>query len=383
MRNVLFFLLFSLFLGGSLPVAVGAQELPNVLPASGSQVIPSYEVKAEITAILEDTTEDGVRQVKFRAEDEYGDTYAVDTSLSMTEGLRFDLKVGDDVLLQIISNLDGTATAYLSDIVRGPTLWWLFAVFAVVTIAVGLRRGFLALVGFAVTLALLFWFVFPRVLAGADPVSTTAIACIAIVAVNLFLSHGVTRNTGIAFASVSVGVLLAWLFSALFVAYARLTGLSTEESVFLYWQVGSVKDPVGLLLAGMILGAVGVLDDVAITQCETVAELKTANPQLNRRELFIRAMRVGRHHIASTVNTLVLAYAGSSLPLFLLFMADDSVTLARFLNTEAIAEEIVRTLAGTTALVLTVPVATLLAALAWNTATKADRNSFVHDEHAA
>lgn len=379
MRYLLSFLFFGVLLGACAPWYALATSEPEVIP----QITSSFEVEAEVTAIVGDATVEGVRQLRFRAEDDDGTTYDVDTAPSMSEGVRFDLDVGDRVILQVIGNLDGTTTAYLADVVRASKLWWIFGCFAVVTMVVGLRRGFLALVGFAFTIILLFWFVFPRILAGADPVATVALASIVILAVNLFIAHGVTRNTGVAFVSTSFGVVLAWVFSAGYVAFAQLTGLSAEESVFLYWQIGTVRAPVGLLLAGMILGAVGVLDDVAITQCETVAELKAANPRLRRGELFVRAMRVGRHHIASTVNTLVLAYVGSSLPLFLIFMADDAVTFSRFLNTEVIAEEIVRTLAGTTALVLTVPLATGLAAITWGAANASERRDFAHDEHAA
>ena len=117
------------------------------------------------------------------------------------------------------------------------------------------------------------------------------------------------------------------------------------------------------ILGGIILGAVGVLDDIAITQQETVFEIGSADPSLDKKELFKRAMNVGRHHIASVINTLVLAYVGVALPLFLIFMMNDTISITRFLNEEFVAEEIIRTLAGTSALILTVPIATWFAIL--------------------
>lgn len=347
----------------------------------GEAAAGSKEVRAEIVDIVEESFQDGIRSVTFEAIGEDGQRYSVDTLNSFTEGMQFDLDEGDKVILSIINDSFGNQDAYLADVVRTNALVWIAILFAVITVAVGLRRGLLALVGFVATLGILFWFVFPHILAGNDPVTTTAFAAIVILAINLSLSHGLTRNTGVAFAGTAFGVVLAWALSAAFVAFAKLSGLSSEEATFLYWQFGGLTPPSGLLLAGIILGAVGVLDDIAITQCETVAELKSANPNLSRRELFIRAMRIGRHHIASTVNTLVLAYVGSSLPLFLIFLADQSVSFSRFINTEAVAEEVVRTLAGTTALVLTVPLTTFLASWAWSRANKQAVGAFVHHEH--
>jgi uncharacterized membrane protein len=359
-----------------IPAAAFAQ------PADADVTASNREVTATVMNVVREAPdENGVPQMTFTAVGPDGETFTVDTGNSLSTGLRFELNKGERVILQIIDNGDGTNTAYLSDVVRLKGIILIAIIFAAITMLVGRRRGFLALIGFVATLGILFWFVFPAMLAGNNPVLIAVVAGIIMLAVNLSLAHGFTRNTAVAFASCSFGVILAWLFSALFVYIARLSGLSDEQSVFLYWQIGGVSVPQGLLLAGIILGATGVLDDVAITQCETIAELKAADPKLGGRQLFVRGMRVGRHHIASTVNTLVLAYAGASLPLFLIFMADHSISLWRFLNTEMVAEEIVRTLGGTCALVLTVPVASLLAAWVWSKAKKESLHGFTAHEH--
>lgn len=364
-----------------LPVApvVAQENAPS--DASVQQEYGSTEVLATVLSVTLAQADDARRQYVLIARGDDGVTYSVNTALSFSEGVHYAITPGDRVILSVIDNLDGTATAYLADAVRDKGIVLAFIFFAVVTVAVGLRRGVYALVGFAATLGILAWFVFPQILGGTHPVVVATVAGVAILAVNLYLSHGITRSTTIALMSTTVGVLLAWGFGALFVSMTKLSGFSAEEAVFLYWQVGGVTAPTGLLLAGIILGTVGVLDDVAITQCETVAELKAANPSFTFRELFSRAMRVGRHHIASTVNTLVLAYAGSALPLFLIFRANVDVSFWRFINTEAVAEEIVRTLAGTTALVLIVPLATFFAAMVWGKASVLDRAAYVHEEH--
>ena len=221
----------------------------------------------------------------------------------------------------------------------------------------------LSLVGLVVTVLILFGFLFPAILAGRDPVIFTVLASIVILAVNMHISHGVRKQTFLAFLGTVAGLILVIVFSKLFVEMASLSGLAGEEATLLFWETGGVQLPVGILTAGIILGAVGVLDDVAITQSEVVGELLLANPNTKKKELFVKAMRIGRHHIASTVNTLVLVYAGAALPVFLLYIYGDH-SLQTFFGNELIGEEIVRTLAGTCALVLTVPISTWFATLA-------------------
>jgi len=205
--------------------------------------------------------------------------------------------------------------------------------------------------------------VFPQILGGADPVFTVVLASIAILGVNMPLTHGLKKSTTVAFFSTVIGLAFVLLFSYLLVELGVLTGLGTEDATMLFSGSGGALPPKGILLSGIILGAVGVLDDIAITQQEIVFEILVSNPSLTKKELFFRAMRIGRHHIASVVNTLVLAYVGVALPLFLIFMLADTVSITRFLNEEFVAEEIVRTVAGTMALVLTVPLSTWFAVL--------------------
>lgn len=320
----------------------------------------SRDTQATVTRILDDKVVDGNRQMRFEAQDAGGASYEVDTSSSYTEGLRYDVRPGDRVLLVLLPNEGGGYDAQLADVIRTRGLLMIVALFALLTVAVGLMRGFTSLVGLAVTIGILFGLVLPRILSGGDPVLTTALGGAGILAVNMHLSHGFSRRTFVAFLSTVLSLGLAVVFARLFTAWGRLSGMGSEEAAFLSWQMGAGWDAHGILLAGMILGAVGVLDDIAVTQTEAVAEIAQANPSLSPRELYVRAMRVGRHHIASTVNTLVLAYAGASLPLLLLFL-NSSVSYSLFANTEVVAEQVVQTLAGTAALVLSVPISTFLA----------------------
>ena len=337
-------------------VSVIAVLLPVTAIAQSSQ-----EVRATVERVVVDETVDHLRHVVFTARTNDGMLYTVDSANSYTAGMYYTLREGQDVLLQTVSRADGSQDVFLVDVIRRPALTWILILFAMVTIAVGALRGGMALVGLVVTVGILFGFILPRILAGADPVGVTMIGGLVILAVNMHLTHGFNRRTLSAFGSTAIGLGLVWGFAEVFVRAAQLSGVASEEASLLFLTTDNIAIPTGILLAGIILGAVGVMDDIAITQTETVMELKNANAAFDRKTLFIAAMRVGRHHIASVVNTLVLAYAGVALPLFLLFFLRDDLTVWRFINEELIAEEIIRTLAGTTALVLLVPIATWFA----------------------
>jgi len=337
--------------------------LPGTVLAQNSDESNSQtrDVRAEVIKIIEEKEVDGDKQIIFEAKDvENGEIYYIDTADSLLEGLRYRIKKGTGVYLQIVPTMDGGEEAHLLDIDRTKALIWMFIAFAILAIVVGLWRGFFAIIGLTLTIIILVLWVLPQILGGADPVITTVLAAIVILAINMHLSHGFSKSTLLAFSSTVIGLLLAVIFAKVFVYFGNLSGLATEEAAFVYWNGSGNIAPQGVLLAGIIIGASGVLDDIAITQNEAIHEIRDANDQLSKKELFVRAMRLGRHHIASTVNTLVLAYVGVALPVMLLFLAS-TVGFNQFINTEMIAEEIVRTLAGTAALILTVPIATWLA----------------------
>ncbi|MDA1038204.1 MAG: YibE/F family protein [bacterium] len=323
----------------------------------------SDEVRAVITQVVEQSDEGGLRYALFEAVDSDGVLYRIDTREGYLEELRYNLNEGQKILLQVIDEADGSTTVFFMDVVRTNALIWITLFFALVAVIVGRLRGVFALVGLAVTLLVLFALILPRILSGADPVVTTVLGSLVILAVNMHLSHGLSRRTFMAFLSTVVGLILVVVFAKLFVGFAHLSGLASEEAALLYLKSTNLSIPSGLLLAGIILGAVGVLYYIAITQSETVSELIEADSRLSAKELYKRAMRVGRHHIASVVNTLVLAYAGVALPLFLLFLATGSIETWRFLNEEVVAEEIIRTIAGTVGLIFLVPISTWFAVL--------------------
>ncbi|MFW2382558.1 MAG: YibE/F family protein [Acidimicrobiales bacterium] len=285
--------------------------------------------------------------------------------------LQFDrsgpnLSVGDKVILGYEESTD---FYFFADRDRRTTLVVLAALFAVFVIALGRFRGALALLAMGATLVILVTFVAPSVLDGNDPLLVSVVAASAIAFVSLYLTHGFSPTTTVALAGTLFALGLTLALSWVFFELSVFTGLATEEALILPF-IAENLDVRGLLLGGAIIGALGALDDVTVTQVATVAELRNRRPDLSTRELVTSGIRVGREHIASTVNTLLLAYAGASMPLLLLFAVADQ-PLEMVANSELIAVEIVRTLCGSIGLVAAVPITTSLAAIVVNAGSEA------------
>ncbi len=268
------------------------------------------------------------------------------------------LRVGQKV---IIGYEPSTDFYFYADADRRTPLAWLAALFAVFVIALGRRRGLLALVGMAGTLGVLLAFMAPSILDGNDPLLVSVVAASGIAFVSLYLVHGFNPTTTVALAgtlsSLGLTLGLSWVFFEL----AAFTGLATEEGLVLPLIAGGL-DVASLILGGAVIGALGALDDITVTQAALVAELRYRNPSLGVYELVASGIRVGREHIASTVNTLLLAYAGAAIPLLMLFVVSDQ-SLVMVANSEMVAVVIVRTLCGSIGLVAAVPITTILAAL--------------------
>jgi uncharacterized membrane protein len=272
-----------------------------------------------------------------------------------------DLDVGDDIILSYVADAEPDLRYSFADRERRRPLFLLAGVFAVAVVVLGRFQGIRALVGLGVSLFVLTQFVLPAVLEGSSPVTVALVGSSAIAFVALYLAHGVTAGTTTALLGTLSSLALVGVLASVFVAATELSGFATEEVRIV--QIGAEDLNVrGLLLAGMVIGALGVLDDVTVTQVAAVGELRRADPTLGFTGLYRAAVRIGRDHIASTVNTLVLAYAGVSLPLLLLFTQARQGFLD-VVNGEVIAVELVRTLTGSIGLVASVPITTALAAL--------------------
>lgn len=272
------------------------------------------------------------------------------------------LKVGDRVVI-VKSEAQEGVEYYITEVNRLWAIYVLIGLFALLAVALAGRRGALAFIGLAVTVAIIAYYLVPNISSGKSPVLVSLMGAILIASSSLFIAHGRNFRTLCAFVGIIITTALALGLSHFAVSLAHLTGFGTEEAFYLQFaSLGSINIR-GLLLGGMIIGALGVLDDVTTAQAAAVYELKLANPKFGVAELYKRGSAIGREHIISLVNTLVLAYTGASFPLLLLF----SVSTVPFwvtLNTEFVAEEVVRTLVGSIALILAVPITTALAA-AW------------------
>jgi uncharacterized membrane protein len=271
------------------------------------------------------------------------------------------LEEGDDVVLSYAEGAPAEVAYQFADFQRRTPMVWLVVLFVVAVVALGRWRGALALAGLGVSLLVLVGFMLPSLLDGNSPVAVALTAAAVIALVALYLAHGTGDHTTVAVLGTVTSLAITGVLAVVFVGATRLTGLAAEEVGFLR-AFGGDLDFEGLLLAGIIIGALGVLDDVTVTQVSAVAELHASDPAMPTGRLYRAAIRVGRDHIASTVNTLVLAYAGASLPLLLLFSQSDQPA-GDVLTTETVAVEVVRTLVGSIGLVASVPITTLLAVL--------------------
>ncbi|MFE7775598.1 YibE/F family protein [Streptomyces sp. NPDC057445] len=249
----------------------------------------------------------------------------------------------------------------VSDVDRGFPMALLAGIFALVVVLVGRMRGVMALIALAASFAVLTLFILPAILQGSNPLVVAVVGASAIMLIALYMCHGLSARTSVAVLGTLISLLLIGLLGSLFIGWAALSG-NTDDNTGLIHGLYPGIDMSGLLLAGVIIGSLGVLDDVTVTQTSAVWELHQADPTMGPRRLYQSAIRIGRDHIASVVNTLVLAYAGASLPLLLLFSIARS-SVGTVANSELVAVEIVRTLVGSIGLVASVPVTTALAAL--------------------
>jgi uncharacterized membrane protein len=268
------------------------------------------------------------------------------------------LTVGVGVVLGYQPQVEGFEYVFLEPDRRGPLLL-LTGIFVAAVVVLGRWRGVASLLGLFATLLVLFWFVVPSILDGNDPLLVSLAGAVVIAFFALYLSHGLNDRTTVALLGTLGGLGVAAILAVGFMGLTTLTGLASEEALVVS-AVGTNVDLRGLILGGMIIGALGAIDDMTVTQASAVWELRAADPTRSARHLMRGGMRIGQDHVASTVNTLVLAYAGASMPLLILFILSDQ-SAGTIANGEIVATEIVRTLVGSIGLVASVPITTWLA----------------------
>ena len=268
--------------------------------------------------------------------------------------------VGDDIYVYATTLANGTVSYEFADFRRDVPVLLLALIFVAAVIALARWKGVGAIGGLVASLLVLVGFVLPSLLRGHDAVLVALVGSSVIAFVALYLAHGINVSTTVAllatFTSLALIGVLAWVF----VTASSLSGY-TDDSSFVLTALGIQIDARGLLLAGIVIGSLGVLDDVTVTQVSAVSELRQAKPGASRRDIYRSAVNIGRDHISSTVNTLFLTYAGAALPLLLLFSVAGQ-PMSTVATGEVVATEVVRSLVGSIGLVAAVPIATWLAA---------------------
>jgi uncharacterized membrane protein len=335
--------------------------------AKGSQQVP---VSGDITSLSTGSCEDGVQVgsvdgpcllITVKMSDGAASGKEITTRAPIEPNSpRF--AVADKVVMAYSGADPANGDSYrVVDFQRGMPLAVLAGLFALAILILGRYQGVAALVALGLSFVVLLMFVLPAILAGENPLLVAVAGAGLIMFVALYLTHGLSARTSTAVLGTMISLVLIGGLGALFTSLTKLTGLD-EDTGLLLGTLGTSLDTRGLLLAGLIIGALGVLDDVTVTQASVVWELRRANPLLTWRELYAAGLRIGRDHVSSAVNTLAMAYAGAALPILLYsYLADAG--LGTILGSQSIAQEIVRTLVGSIGLIACVPVTTLVAAL--------------------
>ncbi len=284
------------------------------------------------------------------------ETFVIDT-LSDKYVSSPEYNVGERLLVSV-TKIQGKRIASIIERDRTIPYIILIALFVAVVIVVGRIQGAVSIIAMAVSFVLLTVVTIPQIIEGVDPVVVSLLTALVIVPLTFYLSHGFSQKTSLAVAATLIALVITGLLSALFTHITVLTGYASDEAAAVTFRFGEMLKLSNLLIAGMIISSMGILDDVTISQIGIVYSLSKAKPNMHTPQLFAEAMKLGRDHIASLVNTLVLVYVGAALPMFLLIYKSDA-PLWVVLQREAIAEEIVRTLVSSIGIILAVPIATL------------------------
>ncbi len=339
---------------------------------NASQDTTSFKgyAKGEVIEVIFEQVDDVQRtqyitqQLKVRLTDDAedaGEEVLVDNTQILDAARSVQYEVGDKVVLGSIS-AEVTEEYVIIDRYRLPGLYIVVGVFLALALIVGRRRGLTSLIGLGITGCILLFFIAPQILAGKDPFLVALVGAGAIVLVSMFISHGFNKRIQISAVSTIISLAITAAIAYAFVQISSIFGFGQSDAFILETGfLGSINLQ-GILLAGIMISVLGVLDDVTTAQTAAVEELHKTDQTLSVKALYQKGLSIGREHIASLINTLILVYAGAALPLFLLLTLQKSQPLWILLNSEFMAEELVRALVGSITLILAVPVATLLAA---------------------
>ncbi len=273
---------------------------------------------------------------------------------------RIIFEVGDKFYFDYYKYEDGSDYYAILHRDRMSSVLFLIGVFIFVVIAFGGWQGVRSLISLAGSLFVVLYLLAPSLLGGVNPLFVSFLMACGILFMAIFFTHGFNRESAVAYFGTMISIFITGLFALFAVYITKLSGLETEESVLLSLQSASSLNFVSLLLGSIIIGVLGVLDDISVTQAAFVTELYNANKNIKSKEVYKRAARIGREHVGALVNTLALAYSGAFLPVILYFQISP-VSQVPILNLEVFATEIIRIIVSSVGLVLTVPIVTLMA----------------------
>ncbi|WP_075062646.1 YibE/F family protein [Ornatilinea apprima] len=339
-------------------------------PPSGVETQVGYTtdtVKAQVLSIKEQgTTQLGETTQPYQVVDirilegKYaGQQFIIDYGKKYLLASSHVLQANEKILVSVSSMDDGNVYVHFVDFIRTPALLVLGILFVGVCVLVSGWQGIRSILGIGVSVLVIIFYIVPQILDGENPILISLLGSFLFLTITQYLVYGWTLKTHIALSGILVSILITGLIAVFFVDFARLNGMGDENAMYLLQQSNQMNLR-NLLIAGIVIGALGILDDLVVGQTSAVIEIYRANPEMDFSERFKRSMNVGKDHIAATVNTLVLAYLGASLSLFLLF-SNSNVQFSNIINLNYLAEEMVRSLVGTIGLFAAVPITTFMA----------------------
>ncbi len=333
--------------------------IPQGVRAQSAQITQHKDVEASVRRIIEEKKNYQKLELEITTGTDKGKRVIVENG-NIAAGNPIIYQVGDKVMIVESQAPGGKSTIYISNYIRREPLFLLFAVFVVLTIIIGRFRGLTSLLGMFISFLTIFVFILPNILAGNDPIQVVMIASFFIVPVTFYISHGLNKKTTAAIVGTLIAILITAVLAAVFIQVTKLTGGASEEAVYLRQLIPGQINLRGLLFVGMIVATLGIVNDITISQAAIVAQLKKTSPGLSFKELYSKTMTIGHDHIASMVNTLILVYTGTALPLLLLFV-NNPHPFTEIVNYEIVAQEIVATLVTSIGLILAVPLSTAIA----------------------
>lgn len=291
-----------------------------------------------------------------------GDIREIENHLSENEAYNIQVEKGDKVVV-MIEEADGEYEVYISDYLRSHYMLYLTILSILLVLAIGRLKGLKSIISLGLTIGAVVYILLPQILKGANPIPVSIMISVGVTIITIFLVGGVNSKGVSAILGTTVGVVIAGVISYIVGTGANLTGLSAQEATMLiYIPQGIEFDFKNLLFSGIILGSLGAVMDVGMSISSSIEEIYKANNSLTIRELFDSGMNVGRDIMGTMINTLILAYTGTSIPMLLVFMAYET-SMTKIVNLDIIATEVVRSLSGSIGLILTIPITAIIASV--------------------